>query len=99
MATNRHAQIRYTILDRCFSNFNRLYNYDDLLEEVNSILYDLGTEGVKLRQLQYDIEHMKSDAGWAVELDESLKKGSKKAFRYNDKNFSISNHPLNVNDV
>ncbi len=99
MATNRHAQIRYTILDRCFSNFNRLYNYDDLLEEVNSVLYDLGTEGVKLRQLQYDIEHMKSDAGWAVELDESLKKGSKKAFRYNDKNFSISNHPLNVNDL
>lgn len=99
MATNRHAQIRYTILDRCFSNFNRLYNYDDLLEEVNSVLYDLGTEGVKLRQLQYDIEHMKSDAGWAVEFDESLKKGRKKAFRYKDKNFSIANHPLNVNDV
>ena len=98
MATNRHAQIRYTILDRCFSNFNRLYNYDDLLDEVNSVLYDLGTEGVKLRQLQYDIEHMKSDAGWTVELDESLKKGSKKAFRYRDKNFSIANHPLNVND-
>lgn len=98
MATNRHAQIRYTILDRCFSNFNRLYNYDDLLDEVNSVLYDLGTEGVKLRQLQYDIEHMKSDAGWAVEFDESLKKGRKKAFRYKDKTFSIANHPLNVND-
>ena len=68
MATNKHAQIRYTILDRCFSNFNRLYDYDDLLDEVNQELYELGTEGVKLRQLQYDIEHMKSDAGWAIEL-------------------------------
>ncbi len=66
MATNKHAQIRYTILDRCFSNFNRLYDYDDLLNEVNQELYELGTEGVKLRQLQYDIDHMKSDAGWAV---------------------------------
>jgi len=37
MPTNKQAQIRYTILDRCFSNFNRLYNIDDLLEEVNKI--------------------------------------------------------------
>lgn len=99
MATNKHAQIRYTILDRCFSNFNRLYDYDDLLEEVNQELYELGTEGVKLRQLQYDIDHMQSDAGWAIELEDSLKKGRKKAFRYQDKSFSIANHPLNVDDI
>ena len=99
MATNRHAQIRYTILDRCFSNHNRLFDYDDLLNQVNNVLFELGTEGIKLRQLQYDIEHMKSDAGWAIEFDESLKKGRKKAFRYLDKSFSIANHPLNVNDV
>lgn len=99
MATNRHAQIRYTILDRCFSNHNRLFDYEDLLNEVNNVLFELGTEGIKLRQLQYDIEHMKSDAGWAIEFDESLKKGRKKAFQYQDKNFSIANHPLNVNDV
>jgi hypothetical protein len=42
---------------------------------------------------------MKSDSGWAIVLNESLKKGRKKAFRYQDKNFSIANHPLNVNDV
>ena len=99
MATNKHAQILYTILDRCFSNFNRIYNYDDLLDEVKHELYDLGTEGVKLRKLQYDIHHMKSDAGWAIELDDSLKKERKKAFRYQDRNFSIANHPLNVDDI
>lgn len=98
MATNRHAQIRYNILDRCFSNFNRLFNYDDLLYEVNKVLYDIGTEGVKLRQLQYDIKHMESSEGWSIELDDTLKKGRKKAFRYIKKDFSISNHPLNVND-
>lgn len=98
MATNRHAQIRYNILDRCFSNTNRLYDYGDLLNEVNSTLYELGTEGIKLRQLQYDIEHMESEEGWAIELEEGIRKGRKKAFRYADKNFSISNHPLNVND-
>ncbi|MEH6536646.1 MAG: WYL domain-containing protein [Psychroserpens sp.] len=98
MATNRHAQIRYTILDRCFSNFHRLYDYEGLLLEINLVLYDLGAEGVKRRQLQYDIEHMKSDSGWAIEFNEDLKIGRKKAFRYLNKNFSIANHPLNVND-
>ncbi len=99
MPTNRHAQIRYNILDKCFSNFSRLYAYDDLLEEVNTVLYDLGTEGIQLRQLQYDIEHMKSTEGWEIEFESGLKKGRKKAFRYNDKDFSIANHPLNVNDT
>ena len=99
MAINKLAQIRYTILDRCFSNFNRFYDYEGLLEEVNTVLHELDTEGVKLRQLQYDIEHMKLDEGWAIKLDEDLRVGRKKAFRYVDKTFSIANHPLNVNDT
>jgi len=99
MATNKHAQIRYTILDRCFSNTNRIFTYSELLEEVNAVLYELGTEGVQLRQLQYDIAHMKSEEGYAIELDEDLKSGKKRVFRYKDKSFSIANHPLNVNDI
>ena len=30
--TNKHAQIRYTVLDKCFSNFYRLFTKEDLLE-------------------------------------------------------------------
>lgn len=99
MPTNRHAQIRYTVLDKCFSNFNKEYNYQDLLNEVNQVLYELGTEGIQLRQLQYDIAHMKSDAGYGIELDEDLKIGKKRIFRYLDKGFSLANNPLNVEDA
>lgn len=99
MASNKHAQIRYNILDKCFSNFNRTFTYDDLLEEVNHVLYDLGTEGIQLRQLQYDISHMKSDAGYSIVLNESLRDGKKRIFRYQDRNFSLANHPLNLNDT
>jgi predicted DNA-binding transcriptional regulator YafY len=99
MPTNRHAQIRYNILDKCFSNFSRLYDYDDLLEEVNTVLNDMGTDGIQLRQLQYDIEHMKSAEGWEIEFESGLKKGRKKAFRYKDRNFSIAKHALNFNDT
>ena len=99
MSTNKQAQIRFTILDRCFSNFNRNFTYENLLNEVNNVLYELGTEGVKLRQLQYDIAHMKSDAGYRIELEEDLKDGKKRLFRYKDRNFSIADHPLNQNDT
>jgi len=98
MSTNKHAQIRYTILDKCFCNFNRVYTYDDLLNEVNSVLFNLGSEGIQLRQLQYDIAHMKSDVGYRIELDEDLKYGKKRVFRYSNRNFSIADHPLNQND-
>ena len=98
MATNKHAQIRYTILDKCFSNFNREYTYDDLLEEINAVLYERGTEGIKLRQLQYDIAYMKSQDGFNIELDEDLKGKNKKYFRYNNRSFSLADHPLNQDD-
>lgn len=98
MATNKHAQIRYTILDRCFSNFNRKYTYESLLQEVNEKLYELGTEGIQLRQLKYDIEYMESNEGWSIDLNENLKEGRKRVLRYKDKSFSIANHPLNVSD-
>ena len=98
MATNKHAQIRYTILDNCFSNFNRNFTYADLIDEVNNVLFELGTEGVQLRQLQYDIAFMKSDAGYSIEFDDDLKDGKKRLFRYKNNGFSIADHPLNQNE-
>jgi hypothetical protein len=99
MPTNRHAQIRYTVLDRCFSNFSRYYTYQDLLKEVNKTLLELGTEGIQLRQLQYDIAHMKSSAGYGIELNPNLKLNNKRVFRYKDRNFSLANHPLIQNET
>lgn len=32
MPTNKNAQLRYQVLDRCFSDFNRRYDIEDLLE-------------------------------------------------------------------
>lgn len=41
MPTGKNAQLRYRILDRCFSDFNRKYEIEDILDEVNEQLYDL----------------------------------------------------------
>jgi len=101
MATNKHAQIRYNILDKCFSNFMKPLSYDELLIEVNKVLREIGTNGIKLRQLQYDIKFMESESGFNIELKEGLKhkeEVKKRVFRYKDKSFSISDHPLNQSD-
>ena len=52
MPTNKNALLRYQILDRCFSDFTRKYEIDDLVDKVNDALYDLyGTE-VSIRQIR-----------------------------------------------
>lgn len=101
MATNKHAQIRYLTLDKCFRNSGRNYTLDDLLDACNSSIYafDSNAEGIKRRQLFEDIKFMESEQGYAIELEENLKLGRKRLYRYVDTNFSISNQPLNESDV
>ena len=55
MSANKNAQLRYQIVDRCFSNFKKKYTIDDLIEEVNEKLYDMNGIEVSLRQIREDI--------------------------------------------
>jgi len=96
MATNKNAQLRYKILDECFSNFSVKYSYDDLLDRLNNVLCEYGHQ-VKLRQLQDDIKYMKSY--YDIELVEDKKqdhytKRNKKTFRYAKKGVSIYVKPI-----
>ncbi len=96
MSTNRNAVLRYNTLDKCFSNFGRKYYFKDLLEKVNDALsdFDPSTAGIKTRQLRDDIRFMKSEAGYSAPI-EAVKDGKKAYYRYEEKNFSINNSPLN----
>lgn len=96
MATNKHAQIRYQALDKCFSNFGRMFDINDLVEECNKAIYNYTgvNEGVKKRQVYQDIVFMESSQGWSVDLKRN-KRGRRVFFRYVDINFSINTTPLN----
>ena len=66
MASNKHAQIRYKVLDDCFSNFRRKFYFDDLMDRCNDALRELyGPEhtGIKTRTLRSDISYMRDRAG------------------------------------
>lgn len=102
MATNKHAQIRYHALDKCFSNFSRRYYIEDLIAACNAALYNFtGSEkygdslnpGISRRQVLVDIDFMESEAGWGALIDR-VKDGRRVYYRYEDPNYSINNQPL-----
>lgn len=98
MATNKHAQIRYKVLDDCFSNFGRKFYFDDLLEKCNDTLAEFyGDEhgGIKTRTLRSDINYMRDRAGEQgveiiVEND-----GNGYFYRYSEPDFSVFHQGFN----
>lgn len=99
MSINKNALLRYQVLDRCFSNTGRNFYWQDLLNEINKALeeYNGKESEIKRRQLFDDIKFMESDQGWSIPL-ERHKDGRKVYYRYSDKDFSISNQPLNESE-
>lgn len=100
MATNRNAVIRYNTLDKCFQNFGKKYYFKDLLEEVNEALvnFDPDSNGIKTRQLRDDIRFMKSEAGYFAPI-EAIPDGKMFYYRYDSRDFSINNSPLNTTEA
>ena len=95
MATNKHAVLRYNVLDKCFSNFRRRYYFKDLIGVVNEALweYDPELDGIKTRQLRDDIRFMRSSEGYDAPII-SIRDGKKAYYRYENREFSIYKRPL-----
>jgi len=99
MPTNKNAQLRYLVLDRCLSNWTRRYYIDDLIDACNEALYLYNGEtkdggGVKKRQVQKDLKFIESEEGYAMLID-AIPKGHRKYYRYHKKGVSIKERPIN----
>ncbi len=96
MATNKHAIIRYKVLNKCFSNRYRNYYIEDLIEECSEALSEHFGSGTTIsrRQIFDDMTFMKSEAGYSAPID-SIKDGRRVYYRYSDPEFSITKRPLN----
>lgn len=96
MSTNKHATIRYHALDRCFSNRQRRFYINDLINACNEALFDYTghSDGIGRRQIFEDIKFMESDQGWSISL-ERHKDGKKVYYRYTDPGYSIKKQSVN----
>ncbi len=99
MSTNKNAQLRYQILDRCFSNFYEHYGIEDLLNAVNEQLFDLYGTRVSLRQIKEDIRFMRDRMSFNAPIETYPLEGKKCYYRYSDKHYSIYNNELSVSDL
>lgn len=102
VASNKHAQIRYKVLDDCFSNFRRKFYFNDLMDRCNDALRELyGAEhtGIKTRTLRSDISYMRDRAGeFGVEI-ETIDDGNGFFYRYSEPDFSIFKRGLGEDDL
>lgn len=99
MSSNKHASIRYRILDKCFRNPGRKCFIEDLIKACNESLFDFDdkTTGIQKRTIFDDIKFMESTQGWSIDL-ERHKDGRKVYYRYADTSFSINNPLLNESE-
>lgn len=99
MSTNKNAQLRYQILDRCFSDFRHKYTIDELIDKVNDRLIDLYSTEVGVRQIREDIKYMRDRVTYNAPIVAYPYEGRKCYYRYSDPDFSIFKNELSVEDV
>lgn len=98
MPVNRNALIRYRTIDNCLKNRYKKWTLEDLIDACSDALYELQgiDKGVSRRTVQADIEMMRSNK---LGYEAPIVVIDKKYYTYTDKNYSITNIPLNQQDM
>ncbi|MEN0052393.1 MAG: RNA 2'-phosphotransferase [Mucilaginibacter sp.] len=98
MPVNRNALIRYRTIDQCLQNRFKKWTLDDLIDACGEALYEYQgiNTGVSRRTVQADMEMMRSNK---LGYEAPIIVVDKKYYTYSDKNYSITNSPLNQQDM
>ncbi len=100
MPQTKNAQLRYYVLDQCFSNFYKQYEIDDLIDAVNKKLYEISETSVAERQIREDISFMRETKGYNAPIKTyPTGEGRRCYYRYADRGFSIYKNELSVEEV
>ena len=98
MPVNRNALIRYRTLDQCLQNRFKKWTLDDLIDACSDALYEYQgiNTGVSRRTIQADLEMMRSNK---LGYEAPIVVVDKKYYTYSNKDYSITNSPLNHQDM
>jgi len=99
MPTNKHALIRYRVIDRSLRNIDRQWNWSTLAKACALEIQKTTNEKVTLseRTIKGDISFMRTDEalGYYAPIEYDRKE---KSYYYSDRNYSITEAPLNKSD-
>lgn len=87
MPVDKQVLLRYQVLNKCFRNRYREYTIDDLVDECNKALRMADKPDVSKRTIQNDINILEAYHG--IMLDEDLRQGRKRLYRYVETSFTL----------
>ncbi|WP_422858144.1 helix-turn-helix transcriptional regulator [Flagellimonas sp. S174] len=98
MALNKNALIRYKTIDKCLQNGYRQWTLEDLIEACSDALYEYEGRSINVskRTVQLDIQMMRSDK---LGYNAPIEVYDRKYYRYADEGYSMTDIPLNENDM
>lgn len=98
MALNKNALIRYKTIDKCLQNSYKQWTLNDLIEACSNALYEYEGRSINVskRTVQLDLQMMRSDK---LGYNAPIEVYNKKYYRYEDEDYSITDIPLNENDM
>jgi len=99
MATNKHALIRYRVIDRCLRNVDGQWNWQTLAEACANEIESIMDEKITLseRTIKGDIQNMRNDKalGYFAPIEYDRKE---KSYYYTNRSYSITESPINKSD-
>ena len=104
MPISKKTLARLKILDDLLRKKYGCYSLDELTEEVNLRLVELGAKGVDRRTIERDIHFIEHDSPFDVNLERGVvdtpdtKSGKKHYIKYTDKSFSIFKKELSEDE-
>lgn len=93
MPVDKQVLLRYQVLNKCFRNRYREYTIDDLVDECNKALRHMDKPDVSKRTIQNDINTLEAD--YHIILNENLRQGRKRLYRYKDTNYTLPLYRMN----
>ena len=89
MPVDKQVLLRYQVLNRCFRNKYREYTIDDLVDECNKALRKADRPEVSKRTIQNDIAQLETREPYFIRLNENLKRGRQRLYRYVDTDYNL----------
>lgn len=99
MSTNKHALIRYRVIDHCLRQVDKAWNWKTLAEACAKEIEKVMDKTITLseRTIKQDLRNMRSDVALGynapIEYDRT-----EKSYYYSDRSYSITEAPLNRSD-